>query len=244
MLSLKNINVSFDQQPVLKDFSVDFNQNQTTVIVGPSGSGKSTLLRTINLLNYPASGTLSLNENSFTFPKQYPAKEVSRYRQNFGMVFQNFELFPHLSALGNVIEGPTQVLKQSKADATQKATDLLNQVGLAQKTDAYPNELSGGQQQRVAIARALAMEPEFILYDEPTSALDPELEGEVLKVIKDLAKKRNSQIVVTHNLNFAEEIADHILFLEEGRVNYYGSAQGFFNSENDRIKNFTKKMMS
>ncbi|MEJ6347653.1 amino acid ABC transporter ATP-binding protein [Holzapfeliella sp. He02] len=244
MLSLKNVNVSFDQQAVLKDFSVDFNQNQTTVIVGPSGSGKSTLLRTINLLNYPASGTLSLNQTSFTFPNHFKASDVSRYRQNFGMVFQNFELFPHLSALGNVIEGPTQVLKQSKADATQKATDLLNQVGLAQKTDAYPNELSGGQQQRVAIARALAMEPEFILYDEPTSALDPELEGEVLKVIKDLAKKRNSQIVVTHNLNFAEEIADHILFLEEGHVNYYGSAQGFFNSENDRIKNFTKKMMS
>lgn len=244
MLSLKNINVSFDQQPVLKDFSVDFNQNQTTVIVGPSGSGKSTLLRTINLLNYPASGTLSLNENSFTFPKQYPAKEVSRYRQNFGMVFQNFELFPHLSALGNVIEGPTQVLKQSKDVATTKAKALLEQVGLARKSDAFPNELSGGQQQRVAIARALAMEPEFILYDEPTSALDPELEGEVLKVIKDLAQKRNSQIVVTHNLAFAEEIADHILFLEEGQVNYFGSAKGFFNSENERIKNFTKKMMS
>ncbi|MGX4645368.1 amino acid ABC transporter ATP-binding protein [Holzapfeliella sp. JNUCC 80] len=244
MLSLKNINVSFDQQPVLKDFSVDFNQNQTTVIVGPSGSGKSTLLRTINLLNYPASGTLSLNENSFTFPKQYPAKEVSRYRQNFGMVFQNFELFPHLSALGNVIEGPTQVLKQSKDVATTKAKALLEQVGLAQKSDAFPNELSGGQQQRVAIARALAMEPEFILYDEPTSALDPELEGEVLKVIKDLAQKRNSQIVVTHNLAFAEEIADQILFLEEGQVNYFGSAKGFFNSENERIKNFTKKMMS
>ncbi len=189
MLSLKDINVSFDQQQVLKDFSADFNENQTTVIVGPSGSGKSTLLRTINLLNYPTSGTLNLNQTSFVFPKQYPAKEVSHYRQNFGMVFQNFELFPHLSALGNVIEGPIQVLKQSKTAATEKAKVLLEQVGLAQKADSFPNELSGGQQQRVAIARALAMEPEFILYDEPTSALDPELEGEVLKVIKDLAKK-------------------------------------------------------
>ncbi|KRN04669.1 amino acid ABC transporter ATP-binding protein [Holzapfeliella floricola] len=244
MLSLKDINVSFDQQQVLKDFSADFNENQTTVIVGPSGSGKSTLLRTINLLNYPTSGTLNLNQTSFVFPKQYPAKEVSHYRQNFGMVFQNFELFPHLSALGNVIEGPIQVLKQSKTAATEKAKVLLEQVGLAQKADSFPNELSGGQQQRVAIARALAMEPEFILYDEPTSALDPELEGEVLKVIKDLAKKRNSQIVVTHNLNFAKEIADHILFLEDGQVNYYGLAEGFFSSKNERIKNFTKKMMS
>lgn len=233
----------FGENEALKNINLTFHEGETTVILGPSGSGKSTLLRCINLLERPEKGVLTVGNQTVELNKSISQKNLLSIRQNTAMVFQSFNLFPHMKVLENVMEGPVTVLKQDKEIARQKAQQLLEKVGLSHKTDQYPSQLSGGQQQRVAIARALAMEPQFLLFDEPTSALDPELEGEVLKVLKDLAEEGKSMIIVTHNLNFAREVADRILFLENGEIGYDGVTENFFTANNnERIQQFIKSM--
>ncbi|MPM50253.1 L-cystine import ATP-binding protein TcyC [bioreactor metagenome] len=239
MIEIKNIQKSYGDFHALKDISLTFKTGETTVIVGPSGSGKSTLLRTLNLLEVPESGILKNGNLEVDFSSKISKETMMAIRKETAMVFQSFNLFPHLSVLENVIEGPITVLKLSKTEATARAKNLLNKVGLADKLDHYPDQLSGGQQQRVAIARALAMEPDFVLFDEPTSALDPELEAEVLRVLKELASEKLSMIIVTHNLDFAREAADRMLFLEDGKVGFDGPTKDFFESTTDpRIARF------
>ena len=227
----------------MKNINLTFNEGETTVVLGPSGSGKSTLLRCINLLERPEKGILVVGNEKVELNKPITRKNLLSIRQNTAMVFQSFNLFPHMKVQENIMEGPITVLKQNKAAAREKANQLLEKVGLNHKSDQYPSQLSGGQQQRVAIARALAMEPQFLLFDEPTSALDPELEGEVLKVLKDLAEEGKSMIIVTHNLSFAREVADRILFLEHGEIVYDGETETFFTAnENERIRQFIQSM--
>lgn len=227
----------------MKNINLTFNEGETTVVLGPSGSGKSTLLRCINLLERPEKGILVVGNEKVELNKPITRKNLLSIRQNTAMVFQSFNLFPHMKVQENIMEGPITVLKQNKVTAKEKANQLLSKVGLSHKADQYPSQLSGGQQQRVAIARALAMEPQFLLFDEPTSALDPELEGEVLKVLKDLAEEGKSMIIVTHNLSFAREVADRILFLEHGEIVYDGETETFFTAnENERIRQFIQSM--
>lgn len=243
MLRLKNIDKHFGEFHALKDISLDFERGKTTVIVGPSGSGKSTLLRCINLLEVPEKGELQVGDISLLFEGKIDKRKVITIRKKTAMVFQNFNLFPHMKAIDNVIEGPITVLKEDKASSIKMGKSLLEKVGLSDKEDSYPERLSGGQQQRVAIARALAMEPDFLLFDEPTSALDPELESEVLRVLKNLAHEDRSMIIVTHNLDFAREVADRIIFLENGVIEYDGTTTDFFNnSNNERINRFINSM--
>ncbi|KGR78047.1 arginine ABC transporter ATP-binding protein [Ureibacillus manganicus DSM 26584] len=237
------MNKSFSNHHALKDINIQFNKGETTVILGPSGSGKSTLLRCINLLEIPQTGTLEIDSFKIDFTQKLSQKDKLLIRQNTAMVFQSFNLFPHMTVLENVIEGPITVLKKDKSSMIHIGEQLLEKVGLLHKKDSYPSQLSGGQQQRVAIARALAMEPKFLLFDEPTSALDPELEGEVLKVLKALAEEQKSMIIVTHNLNFARVAADRILFLENGEILFDGRTDEFFNNtENERIISFIQSM--
>ncbi|MBC6927034.1 amino acid ABC transporter ATP-binding protein [Ligilactobacillus salivarius] len=242
MLRLENVNKTFGGNLALKDITTTFENNQTTVLVGPSGSGKSTMLRSLNLLEMPESGKYYFDDLELDFKKGISKKEILEVRRETEMVFQNYNLFPHLTVLKNIIEGPVHVLKEDKESATKRAYELLEKVGLADKADAYPQQLSGGQAQRVAIARSLAMNPRYILLDEPTSALDPELELEVLKVLLQLAKEKQSLIIVTHNLAFAQKVADKILFVEDGQILFQGPKDNFFNSDNQRIKNFLSAM--
>ena len=234
MLRLENVNKTFGGNLALKDITTTFENNQTTVLVGPSGSGKSTMLRSLNLLEMPESGKYYFDDLELDFKKGISKKEILEVRRETEMVFQNYNLFPHLTVLKNIIEGPVHVLKEDKESATKRAYELLKKVGLADKADAYP--------QRVAIARSLAMNPRYILLDEPTSALDPELELEVLKVLLQLAKEKQSLIIVTHNLAFAQKVADKILFVEDGQILFQGPKDDFFNSDNQRIKNFLSAM--
>lgn len=242
MLRLENVNKTFGGNLALKDITTTFENNRTTVLVGPSGSGKSTMLRSLNLLEMPESGKYYFDDLELDFKKGISKKEILEVRRETEMVFQNYNLFPHLTVLKNIIEGPVHVLKEDKESATKRAYELLKKVGLADKADAYPQQLSGGQAQRVAIARSLAMNPRYILLDEPTSALDPELELEVLKVLLQLAKEKQSLIIVTHNLAFAQKVADKILFVEDGQILFQGPKDDFFNSDNQRIKNFLSAM--
>ncbi|MFT8757063.1 amino acid ABC transporter ATP-binding protein [Leuconostoc pseudomesenteroides] len=242
MIEVKHIIKQYPDKRALDDVSATFNAHETTVILGPSGSGKSTLLRTLNLLERPTSGTLALNDLTINFEAPIAKKEIFNVRQSFGMVFQEKALFAHLTVLKNIIEGPVQVKKEPVAVATKKAQALLERFGMAELAERYPSELSGGQQQRVAIMRALAMQPEYLLLDEPTSALDPELEAQVLHVLKELATQRTSMIVVTHNLGFARQVADHIIFIENGQIGYDGSAEGFFSATDNRIQQFLNAM--
>ncbi|MEJ6400981.1 amino acid ABC transporter ATP-binding protein [Nicoliella lavandulae] len=242
MLRLKDVYKTFDGQKALNDVSIQFPKNKTTVIVGPSGSGKSTLLRSLNLLEIPDSGEYDFNDLKIDFSKKISSKTVLNVRRHTSMVFQSFNLFPHLTVIKNVMEGPVQVLGKSKAEASQLAKQLLSKVGMEGKADAYPAQLSGGQAQRVAIARSLAMHPEYILLDEPTSALDPEIEMEVLRVLLDLAKEKQSLIIVTHNLTFAQRVANQIVFLEDGKIGFEGPTDEFFNSNEPRIKEFLAAM--
>ena len=242
MLRLENVNKTFGGNLALKDITTTFENNQTTVLVGPSGSGKSTMLRSLNLLEMPESGKYYFDDLKLDFKKGISKKEILEVRRETEMVFQNYNLFPHLTVLKNIIEGPVHVLKEDKESATKRAYELLKKVGLADKADAYPQQLSGGQAQRVAIARSLAMNPRYILLDEPTSALDPELELEVLKVLLQLAKEKQSLIIVTHNLAFAQKVADKILFVEDVQILFQGPKDDFFNSDNQRIKNFLSAM--
>lgn len=242
MLRLENVTKTFGTQKALKDITTTFKDHETTVLVGPSGSGKSTLLRSLNLLERPESGLYDCDGIQLDFAKKITKKETLAVRQKTEMVFQDYNLFPHLTVLKNIMEGPVHVLKEDKKTAEKRALALLDKVGLKDKASAYPSQLSGGQAQRVAIARSLAMRPRYILLDEPTSALDPELELEVLKVLLELAKEKQSLIIVTHNLEFARHVADKILFIEAGKIFFEGKKDDFFNSDNQRIKDFINAM--
>ncbi|WP_288530004.1 amino acid ABC transporter ATP-binding protein [uncultured Secundilactobacillus sp.] len=242
MIEVKHLNKTFDGHNALTDISVQFPKDQTTVIVGPSGSGKSTLLRSLNFLERPESGIYQFDSDEIDLSQPISNKTILSIRRRTEMVFQGYNLFPHLSVLQNVMEGPIQVQKVKKAAAQQAAIDLLGKVGLAEKASVYPSQLSGGQAQRVAIARSLAMHPEYIFLDEPTSALDPELELEVLKVLLQIASEKQSMIIVTHNMAFAQQVANKIVFIEDGHVLYDGGSAAFFETDNQRIKDFISAM--
>ncbi|MFW0155542.1 amino acid ABC transporter ATP-binding protein [Rothia sp. P6271] len=238
MLSVKNISKSFGEQTILKNLSFDVPDGETTVILGPSGSGKSTLLRCLNLLETPEEGTLTIGSDTVSLSKNLETEDIRRIRSHSAMVFQQFNLFAHYTALKNVALAPVLngTLSAEKAEAL--ASELLDKVGMKHRADAYPDHLSGGQQQRVAIARALAVNPDYLLFDEPTSALDPELEAEVIRVLIALARENRSLVVVTHNMAFAQKVADRIIFLDQGEIVYEGAPSGFFNSSSERIQKF------
>ena len=238
MLELRDVSKSFGATPVLKGISLSLRDGETTVVLGPSGSGKSTLLRTMNLLEIPESGSLSINGDSVTFGGTLTRRQVSAIRRRSAMVFQGYNLFPHQSVRDNVAMPPVLNGKTDRATARARAEELLDKVGMAHRLDEYPDNLSGGQQQRVAIARALAVEPDYLLFDEPTSALDPELEAEVIKVMVELARERRSLVVVTHNIGFARRVADRIVFLADGGVGFDGAPEDFFASGNERIRRY------
>ena len=222
LLEMNHIKKSFNGQEVLRDISLTVEKGEVLSIIGPSGSGKSTLLRCATGLETPDSGEI-------------------RYTGTFGLVFQNFNLFPHYSVIKNVTDAPIKVQKRRKDEVYQEARALLAKMGLSDKENAYPCQLSGGQQQRVSIARALAMNPDILFFDEPTSALDPELTGEILKVIKDLAAEHMTMVIVTHEMSFARNVSDHILFMDQGYVELEGTAEEVFASSNSRIRGFLGK---
>lgn len=238
MLSVKNVIKTYDDKTVLKNLSVDFPDGKTTVILGPSGSGKSTLLRSLDLLVRPESGTISFPDITLDYSKPITKKASFDLRKKTSMVFQNWNLFPNLTVIQNVTTAPMTVLKRSKADAEKQAKELLAAVGLADYKDRYPSQLSGGQQQRISICRALAMNPEYVLLDEPTSALDPELETQVLLILEELSRNKQSMIIVTHNMEFARSVADKIVFVENGDILFDGNPDDFFNHPTTRIKDF------
>jgi len=218
MIRIKNLHKRFGELEVLKGIDLEVEKGKVVVLIGPSGSGKTTFLRCLNVLEVPTAGMVSIENQSLDFSQTVPKKQVPLFRSLTGMVFQNYNLFPHKTALENVMEGPITVKKEPKDVVRKRAEDLLSKVGLGDKLDYYPFQLSGGQQQRVGIARALAMEPKVMLFDEPTSALDPELVGEVLKVMKDLAREGMTMIVVTHEMRFAREVADEVIFMDGGVI--------------------------
>lgn len=231
---------SFGNLKVLQDISTEIKKGQVVAIIGPSGSGKSTFLRCMNLLEVPTSGKIYIDNIDITAAKT----NIMKIRQNVGMVFQHFHLFPHMTVLKNVIYAPMQVKHLAQEEARREGLDLLAKVGLAEKADIYPSRLSGGQKQRVAIARSLAMKPEIMLFDEPTSALDPEMVKEVLEVMKDLTKTGITMAIVTHEMGFAREVADRILFLDQGRLAEDAAPSEFFsNPKCDRAKQFLEKML-
>lgn len=238
MLEIKRINKYFGDNHVLKNVDLQIQSNKTTVIIGSSGSGKSTLLRCINLLEIPDSGVIKWENEILDFETKIPKSVCQNFTKKTGMVFQSFNLFSHKTAIENIIEAPITVLKKSKEIAVGEAVDLLKKVGLEDKKDSYPWQLSGGQQQRIAIARALAMKPEILLFDEPTSALDPELEADVLKLIRELAKENYTILVVTHNMAFARDVSDEVVFVDKGEILAHGSYDELTQLENERIKQF------
>ena len=239
MIEIKKLYKSYGDNEVLKGIDQTVSEAEVLCIVGPSGSGKSTMLRCINLLEVPTSGEVYIDGELVT------SQNINEIRTKMGMVFQNFNLFPHMTVLENVTCAPINVKGVGKADAEAKAMELLARVGLDNKANAYPRSLSGGQQQRVAIARALAMDPEIMLFDEPTSALDPEMVGEVLDVMKDLAKEGLAMIVVTHEMGFAKEVADKVIFMDEGVIVEQGTPEEVLvNPSEERTKNFLSKVLS
>lgn len=240
MITIKKLCKSFDSVEVLKDINLKIDKGQITVILGPSGSGKSTLLRCMNLLEVPTSGEVVF-EGCNLVDKQ---TNIDSVRQKIGMVFQNFNLFPHKTIVENITLAPVKLKKMNKEEANKKAKYLLERVGLLDKKDAYPSQLSGGQKQRVAIARALALQPDMMLFDEPTSALDPEMVKEVLDVIKELAKDGMTMVIVTHEMGFAKEIADRVIFMDEGVILEDGSPEDIFiNPSNKRAIEFFDKIL-
>ncbi|NAP00648.1 ATP-binding cassette domain-containing protein [Halomonas sp. MG34] len=245
MITIKHLSKRFEKLEVLKDINLEVENGEVITILGPSGSGKSTLLRCLNGLEDMTSGEIEV-AGSTVNTEESKKKQLNAYRQirlHSGMVFQQFNLYPHKTVLGNVIEALLTVRKWSKEKATKKGEALLERVGLSEKRDVYPSRLSGGQQQRVAIARALAVEPEVMLFDEPTSALDPELVGEVLSVIKELAKEGMTMVIVTHEMEFAREVADRVIFMDEGVVVEQGTPDSFFNQpKTERARKFLNKM--
>lgn len=240
MIDVKNLKKSFHGHCVLQGIDEKIEKGEKVVVIGPSGSGKSTFLRCLNRLEEPTSGEIWFDGVNIVDKKC----DINKLRQKMGMVFQQFNLFPHLTVLDNITLAPIKVKKMNKADAEQLAKELLNTVGLADKADAYPAQLSGGQQQRIAIARALAMKPDIMLFDEPTSALDPEMVGEVLSVMKDLANKGMTMVVVTHEMGFAREVGSRVLFMDGGYVVEEGTPEEVFsNPQNDRTKEFLSKVL-
>ena len=243
VLSVKNLRKSFDSLEVLKDISFDVERGQVISILGPSGSGKSTLLRCLTQLETIDSGEVDICGESLFIAGKYAEKEkLAGISLKVGLVFQNFNLFPHMSVMDNIITAPVRVKKIPKADAIKTAEGLLERIGLSDKADYYPYQLSGGQQQRVAIARALALDPEILFFDEPTSALDPELTGEVLRVIRSLADRRMTMIIVTHEMAFARGVSDRIIFMEGGVIAEDGAPETLFtNPKNPRTREFLMK---
>lgn len=251
ILEVTNLSKSFGELGVLKDISFEVQQGEVVSIIGPSGSGKSTLLRCINQFEKADDGRISIcgldmlvkDKNGRTV--YAPKKVLQEIRLKIGLVFQSFNLFPHMTVLQNIIEAPVRVLKQDKNQATEKAMELLAKMGLSDKAKEYPCNLSGGQQQRVSIARALALNPDVLFFDEPTSALDPELTGEILKVIKELAAEKMTMVIVTHEMQFAKEISDRVVFMDGGYIIENGTPEEVFeNSENERTKQFLERYHS
>jgi cystine transport system ATP-binding protein len=239
MIKIKDLHKQFDQLKVLKGINLEVAKGKVVVVIGPSGSGKTTLLRCLNVLEQPTSGQIAIEDQVLDFSQQVQKKKIPSFRRLTGMVFQNYNLFPHMTALENIMEGPVTVKGEKKEAARKKAEMLLGKVGLGDKIHYYPFQLSGGQQQRVGIARALAMEPKVMLFDEPTSALDPELVGEVLKVMKDLANEGMTMVVVTHEMRFAREAADEVIFMDAGVVVERGNPEQIFSDPKEaRTKQF------
>lgn len=243
ILEINNLSKSFGELEVLKDISLTVEKGQVVSIIGPSGSGKSTLLRCATMLEKADNGVVSYENSVMIKDGAYSDKAtIKEIKKKFGLVFQNFNLFPHMSILRNVTEAPIQVLGMNKAQAEKEGMALLEKMGLADKANAYPCQLSGGQQQRVSIARALAMHPDVLFFDEPTSALDPELTGEILKVIRSLAEDNMTMVIVTHEMIFAREVSDYVIFMDGGVIVEQGEAEKVINSpETERLKSFLSK---
>ena len=242
IISVRNLEKHFNAGAVhaLNGVSVDIEKSEVLVIIGPSGSGKSTFLRCLNLLEKPTGGSVIFEGTDITAP----GVNINVMRRRMGMVFQHFNLFPHMTVLKNLTLGPVQLLGKKQAEADQKAMQLLERVGLADRADAFPNQLSGGQKQRIAIVRALCMEPDVMLFDEPTSALDPEMVGEVLDVMKELAHEGMTMAVVTHEMGFAREVADRVLFMDEGVIVEQGTPEQIFSSpKSERLRSFLAKVL-
>ena len=248
LLEMKHVKKTFGSLEVLKDISIEVNEGEVVAIIGPSGSGKSTFLRCATLLENIDEGTLSYCGESATLNEAGAAQYVDKkklhsIRNNFGLVFQNFNLFPHFSVLKNVIDAPINVQKRDKAEVTAEARELLKKVGLENKEDSYPGQLSGGQQQRVAIARALAMNPKMLFFDEPTSALDPEITAGILKLLRELANEKMTMVIVTHEIDFARNVADRVIFMDGGVIVEEGKPQDVIdNPKSERTKAFLQKM--
>lgn len=252
LLEIHNMKKTFGDLEVIKDISLSVKEGEVVSIIGPSGSGKSTLLRCATMLEEMDGGSLSYLSQKAAWEEKgkdgkehivyAPKKELRQICKNFGLVFQSFHLFPHYTVLKNIIDAPVSVDKVPKKEAIERAEKLLAQLGLSDKRDVYPYQLSGGQQQRVSIARALALQPKILFFDEPTSALDPELTGEVLKVIKELAKEHMTMIIVTHEMQFAKEVSDRIVFMEGGVIVQQGTPEEIFASENARVREFIGKI--
>ncbi|MBP3637214.1 MAG: amino acid ABC transporter ATP-binding protein [Clostridia bacterium] len=242
MISVKGLEKHFDEGKLkaLRGVTTDIKRGEVVVVIGPSGSGKSTFLRCLNLLEVPNKGTVTVEGVDITNPRV----NINKHREKMGMVFQHFNLFPHMTILKNMTLAPMKLLKKSKAEAEEKAMTLLRRVGLADRSNAYPSQLSGGQKQRIAIVRALCMEPQVMLFDEPTSALDPEMVGEVLDVMKQLAMEGMTMIVVTHEMGFAREVADRVIFMDEGHIIEEGTpAEIFENPQQQRTQDFLRKVL-
>lgn len=239
MIVINDLHKSYGENEILKGIDLTVNKSEVVVVVGPSGSGKSTLLRCINYLEVPTKGTITIDKETIN-----KKTNINNIRKDVGMVFQHFNLFPHMTVLQNIMLAPVKVRKISKDKAKQKALELLRRVGLESKADYYPSQLSGGQQQRVAIARALAMEPKIMLFDEPTSALDPEMVNEVLDVMKDLAQSGMTMMCVTHEMGFARQVADRVIFVDHGKILEDASPEMLFtNPKHDRTKEFLAKIL-
>ena len=240
LIEVRNLQIKFDDLEVLKDVSLDVKQGEKIVIIGPSGSGKSTFLRCLNRLEDPTGGTIIFEDMVMTDPKV----DLDLARRKMGMVFQHFNLFPHLTVLENITLAPVTLKLKTKEEAEKEAMVLLERIGLPEKANAYPSTLSGGQKQRIAIVRSLAMHPDVMLFDEPTSALDPEMVGEVLEVMKNLAKDGMTMLVVTHEMGFAREVASRIMFLDNGVIAEEGTpAEIFGNPKNPRLRDFLSKVL-
>ncbi len=240
IIKVEHLHKNFGDIEVLKDINEEIKAGEVVVIVGPSGSGKSTFLRSLNLLEEPTSGHIFFEGEDITDKNV----DLDLHRQKMGMVFQHFNLFPHMTILKNLTIGPMKLQKKTEEEATKRAMELLEMVGLADRANGYPSQLSGGQKQRVAIVRSLAMDPDVMLFDEPTSALDPEMVGEVLEIMKKLAKDGMTMVVVTHEMGFAKEVADRVLFMDGGKIQEQNTPEEFFNNpQNPRLKDFLSKVL-
>ncbi|ABX41235.1 amino acid ABC transporter ATP-binding protein [Lachnoclostridium phytofermentans] len=240
IIKVENLHKAYNKVYALNGINEEIRKGEVVVIVGPSGSGKSTFLRSLNLLEVPTEGKIFFEGVDITDK----ATDINKHRQRMGMVFQHFNLFPHMTILKNLMIAPMKLQGKSEEEAKKKALELLDRVGLAHRADAYPSQLSGGQKQRIAIVRALAMDPEVMLFDEPTSALDPEMVGEVLDIMKELGREGMTMVVVTHEMGFAKEVADRVMFIDQGVVQEQNSPAEFFgNPQNQRLKDFLSKVL-